>query len=479
MLDIPARRGAPARQPAPAARSTAALPVQAAPSRPAPPAPAFPPPGPVAGGFAGGTIAIVSHSHPSVSKGGAEIAAYSLYLGLRSLGVDAIFIAVCPASERDRLLLGSEREHALVVDAERYDHFYQISSASVWRDLRDVLLRHRVGLVSLHHFLAIGVNSLRALAAETAIPFVVTLHEFLAICAHHGQMVTRPARRLCPMATPTACAACFPEQSRQQFAARQALIHGALSHAAAFVSPSHFLAERMVEWGLNREKFTVIENGLRHLPERAEPGRAGDEGRLWTFGYFGQITPFKGLDVLLDAIELLAAQPDIGRRIRIRVHGNLMGQTPEFTARFAAVFAATSQFTAYAGPYDNRDVPDLMSACDYVIVPSTWWENSPVVIQEAYAVGRPVICTGIGGMAEKVPNNRSGLHFRINDPSDLARTMAEAADDVLYQALCSGIPKVADTRDMAQRYLAIFARVAGGQDAEAARPMRRGRVKTA
>ena len=62
-----------------------------------------------------------------------------------------------------------------------------------------------------------------------------------------------------------------------------------------------------------------------------------------------------------------------------------------------------------------------MSACDYILVPSTWWENSPVVIQEAYAAGRPVICTGIGGMAEKVPNRRSGLHFRLDDGADLAR----------------------------------------------------------
>ena len=423
-----------------------------------------------------GPIAIVSHSHPSISKGGAEIAAYSLYQGLLALGVNAIFIAVCPVTEQHRLLLASDTEHALIADTQRYDHFYQLASDSVWQQLKAVLLKRRVRLVNFHHFLAVGVNSLRGLSAETSIPFVVTLHEFLAICTHHGQMVTRPARRLCHMASPTACAACYPENTRQQFASRQRLIQGALSAAAGFVSPSQFLAERMVEWGLPHNKFVVIENGLRHVPDKLEVTRPSNDTRLWTFGYFGQITPFKGVDVLLDAIDLLALQPELGRRLRIRIHGNLMGQSVEFIERFNKVMARSSAIVSYAGPYDNRDVPDLMGACDYVVVPSTWWENSPVVIQEAYAAGRPVICTGIGGMAEKVPNRRSGLHFRINDPTDLARVMAEASDAVLYQALSSGLPAVATQATMAQSYLAAFTRLSAAQQdggQETSRPQRR------
>jgi len=57
-----------------------------------------------------------------------------------------------------------------------------------------------------------------------------------------------------------------------------------------------------------------------------------------------------------------------------------------------------------------------MAAVDWVVVPSIWWENSPLVIQEAFAHGRPVICSDIGGMAEKVAHEKNGLHFRANDP---------------------------------------------------------------
>jgi glycosyltransferase involved in cell wall biosynthesis len=412
-----------------------------------------------------GPIAIVSHTHPSVTKGGAEIAAYSLYLGLRQLGVDAIFIAACPFADRNRLLLGSDREFVVMTDPLRYDHYYQLASGDVWRQLKAILTAQNVRLVNFHHYLNFGVNSLRGLAAETSIPFALTLHEFLAICNHHGQMVTRPARRLCPQATDIACATCYPEHARQQFHLRANLIRGAMLPAAGYIAPSHFLADRMIHWGLPREKFVVIENGLRALQPPAP--RVRPDGSLWNFGYFGQITPFKGGDTLLDTIDLLAKQPGIENKIRIRVHGNFVGQNEAFVTRFNKTFDGNS-FTQYAGAYDNADVHKLMSACDYVLVPSTWWENSPVVIQEAYAAGRPVICTGIGGMAEKVPNRRSGLHFRLNDGADLARVMGEAADDVLYAALCSGIPPVADHLTMARDYLATFAQLLAQRPEDAA-----------
>ena len=405
-----------------------------------------------------GPIAIVSHSHPSVSKGGAEIAAYSLYEGLIRIGVDTIFIAVCPAADRHKLMLGSEREYAVISDPLRYDHFYQLGAGDVWRQLKAILLRQDVRLVNFHHFLALGANTLRALASETDIPFVVTLHEFLAVCAHHGQMVTRPGRRLCQAASPPACTTCFPEHSRQQFAARKQLLRAALAPAAAFISPSQFLAERMVAWGLPADKFVVIENGLRDIGTREKLDRQGIEGRPWVFGYFGQITPFKGGDTLLDTMELLSGRAGVEHAIRIRVHGTLVGQDSTFVGRFTAAFA-NSRFATFAGPYENADVQKLMAACDYILVPSTWWENSPVVIQEAFAAGRPVICTGIGGMAEKVVNHRSGLHFRHGDGADLARAMLEAADDVLYRALCSGLPEPRDHTGMARDYLATFNRM--------------------
>jgi glycosyltransferase involved in cell wall biosynthesis len=60
------------------------------------------------------------------------------------------------------------------------------------------------------------------------------------------------------------------------------------------------------------------------------------------------------------------------------------------------------------------------------VVPSIWWENSPLVIQEAMMFRRPVICSDIGGMAENVTDGVNGLHFRVGDPDSLADTIRRA-----------------------------------------------------
>ena len=67
-----------------------------------------------------------------------------------------------------------------------------------------------------------------------------------------------------------------------------------------------------------------------------------------------------------------------------------------------------------------------MASVDWVVVPSIWWENSPLVIQEAFLHGRPVICSDIGGMAEKVDDGVNGLHFRTGDPRSLAQAIRRA-----------------------------------------------------
>ena len=78
------------------------------------------------------------------------------------------------------------------------------------------------------------------------------------------------------------------------------------------------------------------------------------------------------------------------------------------------------------GSYKSADLPALMREVDWTIVPSTWWENAPVVIQESFFHGRPIITSDIGGMAEKVRDGIDGLHFRAGNAESLAEAMAGA-----------------------------------------------------
>ena len=98
-----------------------------------------------------GRIAVLAHTHPSVTKGGAEVAAYSLFRGLSALGVDAILVAACPQQERTRLSLGSAREFAVFYDPAFYEPFYHLSSPELSHSLRSLLTRQKVTLANAHH----------------------------------------------------------------------------------------------------------------------------------------------------------------------------------------------------------------------------------------------------------------------------------------------------------------------------------------
>ncbi|WP_149537138.1 glycosyltransferase [Siccirubricoccus phaeus] len=399
-------------------------------------------------------LAVVTHAHPSLSRGGSEIAAYTLYRGLLGLGLPAIHVTVTPEENAARLDLATPGEHALFLPAGRQDPLYNAGTPGLARALAALLRREAVGRVNFHHHLHLGLAGLRAAAALPGMASLLTLHEYTAICLRDGQMVTRPQRALCYAASPAACATCFPEHDITQFALRRDRFLAGFAELGGFVAPSRFLAARYADWGLDPRRITVIENGLPHPAAPLPPRQVGQGGR-WVFGFFGQLNPYKGIDTLLAAAELIAARPALAARLAIRLHGTIIGQKEGFRAALEAA-VQRYPFLSYAGPYPNEAVRPLMAACDYVLVPSTWWENSPVVIQEAFATGRPVICSDIGGMAEKVADGVSGLHARVGDPADLVAAMERAMEPGMAARLAAGLPVPCDGAEMARRYLAAF-----------------------
>ena len=101
------------------------------------------------------------------------------------------------------------------------------------------------------------------------------------------------------------------------------------------------------------------------------------------------------------------------------------------------------------GPYERHELKKLISYADWVVVPSRiWWENSPLVIQEAFLYGRPVICSGLGAMVEKVRHGVDGLHFLPGDPTSLAEVMSTAASTPgLWEKLRNGATQVRSMDD--------------------------------
>jgi glycosyltransferase involved in cell wall biosynthesis len=388
-------------------------------------------------------VMVVAHGHPDVSRGGAEMVAGHLVRGLRGRGVDTLFLAHSPdASHGASAFSTREGGREIAFHTGMSDHFMfkNHTPEHVWRDFAGLLERFRPQVIHFQHYVHVGIELIRQ--ARLSCPdarIVLTLHEFLSICANHGQMVRTGSLALCERASPADCARCFPEHSRADFFLRERYFKSIFADVDLFVSPSEFLAQRYAEWGLPRDAILVLENGQPAATPAPARTLAPGETRN-RFGYFGQLNPYKGVDLLLRAAALL--RTDVGDGFHVHVHGaNLAIQTEEFRNALQALAAQTEPIVSLHGEYAPADLPALMANVDWVVVPSIWWENSPMVIQEAYAHGRPVIAADIGGMAEKVRPDAGGLLFRARDPRSLADLMRSAMQDTAqYDAAVAALP---------------------------------------
>ncbi|MCR4266994.1 glycosyltransferase family 4 protein [Nitratireductor sp. ZSWI3] len=421
-------------------------------------------------------VLVISHGHPSVSLGGAEIASHNLHKGLNTLpDVESVYLARVghPVPRHGTSALMSLRlaDDEILFHADDYDHFYLSNNDT--EAIRDDLLRfvHDLNpqVIHFHHILGLGLETLYAI--RRALPdaaILVTFHEYLSICHNHGQMVKRGSNRLCTAPSPTACNACFPDISVARFLKRERFVREMLGLADAFISPSAFLAEKYAEWGIDAEKLSVIENGI--VTDEAAPVReaTGETPRRNRFAYFGQMTPFKGVDVLIDAVRRVPEEI-WGEDSRLMIFGgNLENQPPEFQDRLKKLIEDAGRRVRFYGAYRNADMPRLMRSVDWVVLPSIWWENSPVVIQEALQHRRPMICSELGGMAEKVRPGEDGLHFRAGSVEDLADRLCEALGEPrLWTRLRDTMRAPTSHVDCAHQHADLYRRLLAGQAASA------------
>ena len=212
-------------------------------------------------------------------------------------------------------------------------------------DLRRFLLALRPDVVHFQHTLFIGYDAIREIRRTLPdMPIVYTLHEFLPICHNKGQMVRTMDRSLCGEAT-------------------AAPLRGMLSrHRPRRVLPAPALHPRSAR--SRRPLHRPQRDPARAFRRVGHPARAHPAGGLrpgrgdarWdadfrpaphdTFGIFGQVNPYKGIDVLLRAMQALGDEAP-----QLRVHGaNLDLQEHSFRDEISDLLAATAGGRPASGP---------------------------------------------------------------------------------------------------------------------------------
>ncbi len=253
--------------------------------------------------------------------------------------------------------------------------------------------------------------SILSLLASRGIPVVLTLHDLKIACPAYtmlardgvcercqGGDLINVVRHRCIKNSTALSALVFTE----------AVLHRAIGSyrncVARFVVPSRFYIEKFTQWGWPRERFRYVPNFVdvtRYSPNPSPGSR---------IVYFGRVSREKGLATLVRAAA--------AARVPVTIIGT--GPDSDNLRTLASELAANVEF---AGFLSGTALHEAVRAARAVVLPSEWYENAPMSVLEAYALGKPVVGANIGGIPELVRPGETGVLFRSGDAADLAEAL--------------------------------------------------------
>ncbi len=442
-------------------------------------------------------VLYVVHGFPPDTWAGTEVYTLNLAREIRARGHEVVILARTPSKvavedggpadfsvredefEGLRVLRLTNRARHLRLKDSYVDPRAEVA-------FRRVLERERPDVVHFQHLIHMSAT-LVEVARDEGLATLLTLHDYWALCAR--VQFIRPDGVRCEENQGAGCFLCVKDRSLDRIGAakvagallgpvaelaaglagqdeykqmmeRHEIVPRAFAAADLRVSPSRFLRRKFVDTaGFDAHTLVYSANGMRTDHVRVTSKRPDPAGRV-RFGFVGSLVWYKGGATLVEAMRRLADSDCV-----LNVFG---GFDPEHDAHHAELRELAGPNVVFRGRFDNARLADVYAEIDVLVVPSIWFENAPITIQEAHLLRTPVVASDIGGMAEFVRDGVDGLHFRAGDADDLAQKLARfVADRGLAAALVRDLPRIktiaedAAATEFRYRQLACIARARG------------------
>jgi glycosyltransferase involved in cell wall biosynthesis len=166
---------------------------------------------------------------------------------------------------------------------------------------------------------------------------------------------------------------------------------------------------------------------LHYLPFAVEPIQTEQNRKFVStdhirFLFIGRLQPYKGVHLLVNAFANLA-RPQ-GATLTI------FGSSDGHEAYFAGVEKKIRSHSRikFVGAIANDELSDPFSKADYFVLPSTWHENSPLILLDALRFATPVIASDIGGVRDHIIDGVNGLLFPNGDQRALQKSLQSVID---------------------------------------------------
>jgi glycosyltransferase involved in cell wall biosynthesis len=278
------------------------------------------------------------------------------------------------------------------------------------RKLESVLQTEKPDVVHLHNYAHQISPSILHTIHRHGIPAVATMHDAKLVCTSY---LLRCGGRVCDACRLGKYFQCVVKRCvksswpKSLLGAAEMYLHhdvlGIYDIIATHIAPSLFMKKKVEEMGF-RGDIVHLPNFIDTAAYRSQVGPP-----LRSIVYVGRLSEEKGLFTLLDAAGHIG---DVAVKI--------IGEGPLMPALRRRVADGGLQHVSFLGYRTGEDLLREIASNAVVVLPSECHENNPRAVLEAFALGKPVIGSRLGGIPELVVDGVTGLTFTAGDAADLS-----------------------------------------------------------
>ena len=211
---------------------------------------------------------------------------------------------------------------------------------------------------------------------------------------------------------------------------RMGLLVSRLNWLQGIVSPTKLMTRVLTENGVDPE--LMISSGYGIDVGGYDTALAEvPAGEPLTVGFIGTLAPHKGCHVLIEAFKGLPPG-----NARLKIYGN----PADFPAYYAGLQQRAEGHPAieFMGTFPNAEIGKVISGLHVLVVPSLWYENTPLVVYSSLAARRPVVASDFPGLSETITHDSNGLIFAPGDFTALRRQLQRLIDEPALLGTLSG-----------------------------------------
>lgn len=207
------------------------------------------------------------------------------------------------------------------------------------------------------------------------------------------------------------------------------------------IAPTRLNRDLMIRNGIDPERIHLSPYGMDTSDITAAPISSASPTVL-RIGYIGSLAPHKGPDILLKAFGNIPRAADA----QLKIYGSPK-RDPKYFSKLQELAGADARIE-FSGTFEPNETGRILSEIDILVVPSRWYENTPLVVYSAFASGTPVVATDLGGLSEVVEHDKNGFLFPLEDSQELSNHLLRFFfEPDLIKRLRTGMEPVRNVED--------------------------------